>query len=563
MIPILYEANETAFVSNGIGRLYDCISFDVTEERNGVFEADFQVPVDGVHFDDITCGRIVYGTHDDTRTPQPFDIVSYSKPINGVVTFHAEHITYRTRKIIATARNINSLDDALRAMVETAQPSNEMVFNLSADFESSGYMAAFDMVPRSIRQLLGGIEGSVLDTYGGEYEWDTFNITLHKARGVTRDFKIRYGVNMLDYTDDTDYSGSYVSCVPFWKGADETGAETIIYGNVIESGGVSYTGRNECAPLDLSDKFEEAPTQEELETMAQTYMRSHQTYLPQQNIKVDFVRLQDMGYSGFDELLQCNLCDTIGVEFPEYNMQGSFKIVKIVYDTLEERYKSMELGALATSLADALGILNTLGNTNGGASGDDLNVRGDLNVGGDAAVVGNATVGGNGNYTGTVFANNGFMSYRAGASELGFRTDGLLIKEVRPSSNISFTSTSSNTRIACATNVFGSNSWLTLNSDGTITVNADCYVKVWGFAYITGLTTGDAIYLLARRNGTAATNQYYRAAGASDSFVLMPSCFGVSAGDVIDFAGRNSTAVRGAVQASTFTKFSVQVMAPS
>lgn len=395
MIPILYEKNETAFVSNGLGRLNDCKSFDVTAERNGLFEVDFEMPVDGAHFDDIICGRIVYGTHDDTGIPQPFDIVSYEKPINGIVKFHAVHVSYRTRSIVARAQNINSLDDALRAMTETALPSSDMVFNLSADFTSTGYMAAFDNIPRSVRQLMGGIDGSLLDTYGGEYEFDRFNIILHKRRGVDRDFSIRYGVNMLDYQDDTDYSGTYTSCVPFWKGSDGTGAETVIIGGVVASGGISYTGRNECAALDLSEKFEDAPTVAELETMAQTYMNSNQTYLPHQNIKVDFVRLQDMGYEGFDSLLQCNLCDTVGVVFPDYGTQGRFKIVKTVYDTLEERYKSMELGTLSVSLSDALGISNSLGGSGGGVSGDDLNVRGDLNVGGDVAIVGTLLVGGN------------------------------------------------------------------------------------------------------------------------------------------------------------------------
>lgn len=393
--PILFEKDETAFASNGICRLYDAISVSVSEERNGLFECDFEYPVTGANFEKIQCGRIIYTTHDDTGIPQPFDIVSYSKPINGVVTFHAVHVSYRTSGIVAQAQNINSLDDAFRAMVETAQPSDEMVFTFNADFTSTAYMAAFDNIPRSIRQLLGGIDGSVLDTYGGEYEFDRFNITLHQARGVMRDFRIRYGVNMLDFTDDTDYQGIYTSCIPYWKGADSTGAEVVVYGNRVDSGAVSYNGRNVCSALDLSDKFEEPPTTAQLESMAQTYMNAQQTFMPHQSIKVDFVRLQDMGYEGLDNLLQCNLCDTITVEFPDYSMAGAFKIVKTVWDALEGRYTAMELGTLSVSLADALGISNSLGGSSGGASGDDLNVRGDLNVGGDTAIVGSLTLGGN------------------------------------------------------------------------------------------------------------------------------------------------------------------------
>ena len=353
MIPILYEASETMFTSNGIGRLNDVASVEVVEERNGQFECDFEMPVDGAHFDDIICGRIIYVTHDDSKIPQPFDIVSYSKPIDGKVKFHAVHVSYRQSGIVAKAQNINSLSAAMAAMTETAQPDNPFVYK--HDFESNAYMAAFDGVPRSVRQLLGGIEGSVLDAYGGEYEWNNFTVYLHRERGINRSFTIRYGVNMTDYNDDTDYSGTYTSCVPYWKGNDN-GAEKIVFGNLTESGNASYNGRSVCAALDLSDKFETAPTVAQLTQAAKNYMVANQTNLPHQTIKVDFVRLQDLGYEGLENLLQCNLCDRINVEFPRYGMRGQFKIVKTVWDALEDRYKSMELGALSVSLADALGI---------------------------------------------------------------------------------------------------------------------------------------------------------------------------------------------------------------
>ena len=95
MIPILYDTNETAFINNGICRLRDCISCLVTEERNGIYELDFEYPVTGANYELIQLGRIVAVTHDDTGDIQPFDIVSYTKPIDGIVTFHCVHISYR------------------------------------------------------------------------------------------------------------------------------------------------------------------------------------------------------------------------------------------------------------------------------------------------------------------------------------------------------------------------------------------------------------------------------------------------------------------------------------
>ena len=86
-------------------------------------------------------------------------------------------------------------------------------------------------------------------------------------------------------------------------------------------------------------------------------MSSNQTYLPSRNIKVDFIRLKDSDeYHQFANLQKCRLCDSLKVVFPLYGVEGTFKIVKVVWDVLLERYISMELGNLGTSLSEALGI---------------------------------------------------------------------------------------------------------------------------------------------------------------------------------------------------------------
>ena len=388
MKPILYDFGEANFTSNGLGRLDDTIECLVTEERNGIYECDFVVPVTDPRFDDIVPGRSIAVTHDDSGDTQPFDIVSMSRPIDGKVTFHAVHVYYRLTGIVAKAKNINSINAAFQALVETAQPSSAMVFDFSADFTRNGYMAAFDGIPRTVRQLLGGVEGSVLDTYGGEFEFDRFRVVLHSARGQKRDFTVRYGVNLTEFQDDTDYQGTYTSCVPYWSGGD---GGVIVTCNPlkVDSGFVSYDGRDTCIPLDLTDKFESKPTRAQLRQAALSVMQSKQTNLPSQNISVDFLRLQDFEeFRDFAGLLQCNLCDSIDVVFPRYNMRGTFKIVKTVWDVLEGRYKEMELGNLQTSLAEALGISDgTQGRVVDGRvyvnGDDDVEVLGDMKVTGN------------------------------------------------------------------------------------------------------------------------------------------------------------------------------------
>ena len=363
MIPILYDSTETSFMTNGIARLYDCISCEVTEERNGVYECDFKYPIDGAHFDEILPGRIIAVTHDESGDIQPFDIVSYSKSIDGIASFHAVHISYRQSFLTVTGSHINGLDDALDLLSE-AVPSNP--FSYEADFTRSGYFAGADGTPKTVRQLLGGMRGSILDTYGGEYEFDKFQVSLHRNRGLIRDFLVRYGVNMTDYNDDADYFGSYTSCIPFWNGGEEP-----VVGSKVSSGLNSYNGVDMCIPLDLTDKFEAAPSVSALESAALTYMTSSQSNLPAQTIQIDFLRLQDYsGYEDFQNLLACNLCDTISVSFPEYGMLGSYKIVRTVYNVLEGRYIEMELGALRTSLSEALGTTgNVISEGRSGADG--------------------------------------------------------------------------------------------------------------------------------------------------------------------------------------------------
>lgn len=354
MIPILFEKDEKVFDTNGLGRLRDCTRCECAEERNGVYEVEFDYPTDGAHFNELLCGRIIGAEHDDTQDMQPFEIYAYSKPIDGVVTFKAFHISYKLGKMtVLNGGAINNINDAFTLLKNNATPSNPFTF--WTDIESTNYMSGAEGAPKTVRQLLGGVEGSVLDAYGGEYEWDRWTVKLWSERGKIRDYTIRYGFNMVDYQEDTDYSETFNAIIPYWQGQDEYGNEVIVRGGVISSG-TTYDNETACVPVDLTDKFEDQPTVSALETMAQSYMSANQPTLPAQNIKVDFVRLQDSEeFKNYAQLQNCNLCDSVHVVFPRYGMDGYFKIVKVVYDVLLERYISMELGTLSRSLADVTG----------------------------------------------------------------------------------------------------------------------------------------------------------------------------------------------------------------
>lgn len=367
MIPILYESTETAFIYSGICRLTDCTYCVVTEERNGIYECDFDYPITGAYYDKIQCGRIIGVRHDDSKDIQPFDIVSYSRPLDGVVSFHAVHISYRQTELVVRGTGINGITAAFNLIKNSSTPSNPFTYN--TDISSSNYMAAADGIPRSVRQMLGGVEGSILDSYGGEYEFDKWTVNLWKARGELKEVTIRYGLNMVNYNEDVDYYGTYTSCIPYWAGDDGAGGTKVVVGSKVDSGATAYNERTICVPLDLTSKFQEAPTTTQLQNFALSQMQSQNVALPKQNISVDFVNLAEIDeYSQLAELMKCSLCDQVNVVFPRYNMQGTFKIVKTVYDVLKERFTQMELGHLQTSLSEAMGISNNDLLKDGGAT---------------------------------------------------------------------------------------------------------------------------------------------------------------------------------------------------
>lgn len=370
MIPILFEKTETAFTSSGIGRLVDCIECLVPEELNtGIYECDFQYPVTGELFDEIQLGRIVGVTHDDTGDLQPFDIVSCSRPIDGVVSFHAVHVSYRLSRHVCIPDPNYPVDTFSKVLTffDNAYPRDGQFDFKGTPGETTptGYLAAAaDGIPRSVRDYIGGVDGCYFDTFGGEVIWNKFDVQFTAHRGTLQDFQIRYGVNMMDYKEEQDGQETYTLAIPFWKGQGN-----LVVGGLVDSGLTPYD-RQLCVAMDLTDRFETEPTTAQLEAEALSIMTSGQPNLPRRTIEVDFIRLQDLeDYGDYSDLATCELGDSLSVVFPMYNITGTFRIVKVIWDALRDRFDTMTLGSLQTTLAEALGVGGGITNVGGGGGG--------------------------------------------------------------------------------------------------------------------------------------------------------------------------------------------------
>ena len=372
MKPILYEANTTMYTGTGLGMLSDCISCEVTEERNGIFECEFEYPITGIHYAEIVQGRIIRVSHDEEKDLQPFTIYERSAEINGIVTFYAHHISYDLNQIIVSPYNAINIETALAGLRYYAMVANPFVF--WTDKTSAGTFSV--KVPSSVRSLLGGSEGSILDAFGGgEYKFDGRTVKLYQNRGADNGVTIRYGKNLTDISQSIDASSLYNSVVPYWT----DGTNTVVYGGVVtgeggirqkmtwtdesglpmqDEGGNVFTfstALSKVVPMDLSGYFESAPSVSQLEERALSILNANRPWIPKENIEVDFVALwQTEEYKSIAPLERVKLCDTVHVRYEDLGVDATAKVIRVVWDALTERYTKIELGDAKTSFADVL-----------------------------------------------------------------------------------------------------------------------------------------------------------------------------------------------------------------
>lgn len=348
--PILYSATETKFDHNGIGILSACVSYEVAEEANGIFELAMQYPMDGVHFAEIGDRAIIKAKADQFRAPQLFRVYAISKPMNGIVTVLAEHISYDLSGIPVKPFSAPAVAGALSMLKDNA------VVDCPFDFwTDKATQANFKVsVPASIRSRLGGVAGSILDVYGGEYEFDNFTVKLHNSRGMNRGVSIRYGKNLTDIQQEQNCASVATGVYPYWSGDVEGNAVLVELPEKIVNAPGTYNFVK-IRTLDLSSEFEAQPTVEQLRSKTESYVKANNIGVPSVSLTVSFAQLeQSEEYKHLKLLERVSLFDTVNVEFPALGVSATARAVKIVYDGLADRVKSVTLGSVRANIADTI-----------------------------------------------------------------------------------------------------------------------------------------------------------------------------------------------------------------
>ena len=340
LIPVLYEPTETSFTTYGIGVLADAISPHVVEERNGEYTFEMQYPIDGVNFDGIRMRGIIKALPSPDKTPQPFRIFRISKPINGIVTVSARHIRYDLEGMPVLPFTSNSLYNSLRAIEQNMMVQNP--FRFYTDKTSSVGMKS--TIPTAALSLMGGQEGSLLDIYGGEYDYDGTDIWLLASRGRSTDVVIHYGVNLIDLEQEENCANVYTGVMSFWQSSQDS---TTVTGDVQSTGTFDYS---RIKVIDRSMNYENPPTVAQLNNDSVAYINESKCSVPKVSISLKFQQADELGLSGNT----LKLCDLVTVEFERLGVSARAKIIRTDFDVINERYISLDIGDSRTSLSETI-----------------------------------------------------------------------------------------------------------------------------------------------------------------------------------------------------------------
>ena len=348
------------FDNNGIGKLADAQSCTVTEKRNGSYELKLICPADGIHAEMLEEGNVILAKPSDTMQPQPFRIYKITTPIDGKLEVQARHISYQLNFITVSPFSVTGCVGAMQGLKSHA--ASDCPFSVWTDVASSAMFTV--SVPASFRNCLGGMDGSVLDTFGGEFEWDRYTVKFHRARGADHNVHIVYGKNLTDFKMEKSIENTITGVHPYWVD-NETQAVMELPEKVVMVSRKSVPYQKITA-LDCTSAFQEKPSEAALREYAQDYIDTTSLTEPEVDIKIDFIQLWNTpGYEDVVQAEQVSLCDTVHVYISKLGIEASSKVTETEYDSLLERYNSITLSNSTVSSRNSslTSSLNSIRNT--------------------------------------------------------------------------------------------------------------------------------------------------------------------------------------------------------
>ena len=368
MRPILYNANETAFETYGLGEI-DATKAQVTRERNGNYTLYIEYPASGPLAGTFKNDMRIKSDAGLRTKNQTFFISRISKDSTGILKIYAKHISHLTEKM-AIRNNTNATGTAQSALAIWALNAlGGIRFDTWSDIDltskTSWNIADF----KTARDALGGVKGSILDVWGGEYEFDNTVIRLHKQLGRRSPIVLEYGRNILRAEDDQDIEGAYTSVYPYAtytpenQGTGEGGATSQqitveLPEKYVDGPYIGLYNERRVLIVDFSSNFKdkEVPTIDKLRRLSKEYAINNRLGLPKINTKIEYVDLsKTLDYKLTQILEEAELCDIVPVYYPQIGLTSEdAKLTTIVYDVLLEQNDSVEVGVIGDGFKSSM-----------------------------------------------------------------------------------------------------------------------------------------------------------------------------------------------------------------
>lgn len=368
MKPILHSR---LYPGNGdtiIGTLSDAVSCTVTEQRNGEFELEMEYLPTGVLANSIKTGAVILATPHYGGAYQPFRIYNVEKTLTGTIGVNAHHISYDLTKVylkyFADTTGITATLAAIKSnLIQQSGDTTDWAFtNDGIENETSTFSHP---EPTTVRAALGGVEGSLLDVFGGEFEWDGFNVIIHKNRGEDRGVHIRYAGNLLEFKRTEDFENAYSHVMVYWFN-EETGNKTTSLSYPVHDLVASDFTQSRTAVINVTDQFETQPNRATLNPIAQDYA-AKLTSKPTIGLEVKFVDLNSTTEGGAEAPVL--LCDTLHVIDPVRDVSISAKVIETKWNVLLDRYDEVTVGTKGKNIADTISGLSASGGSSYSGSG--------------------------------------------------------------------------------------------------------------------------------------------------------------------------------------------------
>lgn len=348
MSMVLFPSGATTFETQGLGSVVDAISCNVHEVLNGEYELEMQYPITGTQYGNLQNRRIIFSKHDPYSEPQPFRIYRITRPMNGIVSIYARHISYDLSGIPVGVFDANNAQAAMQGLKNNSLVANPFLFETTMPT-----VANFScQYPQPCRNLLGGQEGSILDVYGGEYEWDEWTVHLQSRRGSDNGVRITYGKNLIDIEQDENIANLKTGIIPYWINS-ETGEVIYSSPQIIQAPG--EFNFSSVVPVDFGEQFESQPTPQELAEAGQEYITDNKIGVPTVSIDLSFAQLEQYSlYESTEALERVRIGDTVHVFFAQLGINVSSRVVETNYDPILNRYNSVSVGSVRANIAGTI-----------------------------------------------------------------------------------------------------------------------------------------------------------------------------------------------------------------